>query len=123
MNDLSKNQSAFDLSIAAVRKKFADRAYEQSQQLDALLDRLETQPDDQHALQSVLQIAHRIAGVADTLGFGRLGELARNAENLTRTAIEVNTRDAIGATIQVTDALIEELDQIGQDTPLDEVGG
>jgi HPt (histidine-containing phosphotransfer) domain-containing protein len=70
-----------------------------------------------------LQIAHRIAGVADTLGFGRLGELARNAENLTRTAIEVNMRDAIGATIQVTDALIEELDQIGQDTPLDEVGG
>lgn len=81
MNSISSTKDAFEVSIERVRKRFIERARIQVQELDILIYKVEADPQDQATWMDLARIVHKIAGVADTLGFERLGQLARETED------------------------------------------
>jgi len=112
MNDISSTHNAFDVSLRKLRERFIERAYHQAQELDHLMGLIEADSDDQVARARVTSIAHKISGVARTLGFERLGLLAHETEyhlNGESTQAGLGT---LGSNAEVVDELIEELDLI-----------
>ncbi len=74
----------FERTIAPVRAKFVNSLGRHLQDLEALTATMKGHRDHSDALIGISEIAHRIRGVAKTLGFGELGEIA----GVTETAVD-----------------------------------
>lgn len=63
------------------RDLFVTEAAEQCERLERQLLRLEERPDDREALDEAFRVLHTVKGMAATLGFRRIAEVAHAAEN------------------------------------------
>lgn len=67
-------------SLHLIRQRFVEGLPQRVETLDMLVTRIELGHMADEALSEVAQEMHRIAGVAKTLGFPELGQLARDTE-------------------------------------------
>lgn len=67
-------------SVAAVRARFIASLADRAAELDTLMALADAEADPRKLLVRATEIVHRIAGVAGTLGFADLGNLAFEAE-------------------------------------------
>jgi len=112
MTDTAQFQRAFQTSVAEVRQRFIDRAAQQVQDLDDLMDRIETRPDDRAALEAATHLVHKIAGVATTLGFEHMGELANRAESMLIACAQPSGEATRAQALAAVETLTEELDRL-----------
>lgn len=112
MTDTAQFQRAFQASVAEVRQRFIDRAEQQVQDLDDLMERLESRPDDHAALEAATHLVHKIAGVATTLGFQQMGELAQRAESGLIACAQPSGETTRAQAIAAVETLTEELDRL-----------
>lgn len=74
-------------SLNLIRRRFIDGLAGRVENLDTLMAKVELCRDTDNALAEAEQEMHRITGVAGTLGFRALGDLARAAEASLGSAI------------------------------------
>lgn len=94
-------------SIGLIRKTFVEGLPDKIDFLDQAVTHVELGHEVDYALTAAGQELHRIAGVAKTLGFPALGELAREAEeqiNLAR--LKPHDEEAIAAVIDKIDIAV-----------------
>ncbi|SHG79667.1 Hpt domain-containing protein [Marivita hallyeonensis] len=77
-SSMDKGSRAAELSmrLASIRKDFLDRLVERRARIAALVNDIDQTAPTPEAAEGIRHNAHKIAGVAATLGFPRLGELA-----------------------------------------------
>lgn len=114
MNSISSTKDAFEVSIERVRKRFIERARIQVQELDILIYKVEADPQDQATWMDLARIVHKIAGVADTLGFERLGQLARETEDRLINPSDEITSAMDDQKLCAVDILVNELDAVAR---------
>lgn len=114
MNSISSTKDAFEVSIERVRKRFIERARIQVQELDILIYKVEADPQDQATWMDLARIVHKIAGVADTLGFERLGQLARETEDRLINPSDEITSAMDDQKLCAVDLLVNELDAVAR---------
>lgn len=114
MNSISSTKDAFEVSIERVRKRFIERARTQVQELDILIYKVEADPQDQATWMDLARIVHKIAGVADTLGFERLGQLARETEDRLINPSDEITSAMDDQKLCAVDILVNELDAVAR---------
>ncbi|GHC09267.1 MULTISPECIES: Hpt domain-containing protein [Gemmobacter] len=66
--------------IAEIRPRFLADLSARLDRFDALRDEIDSAADARPLLDELMQGAHRIAGLAATMGFGDLGQLSRQTE-------------------------------------------
>lgn len=83
MSQLMGERLAAELeaAISEVRLDFIERLLGYMEQLDLILEAMETQAQEACDLEQASVISHRIAGVAATFGYPDLGRTAREAED------------------------------------------
>lgn len=96
-------------AIRSVSRGFAARLVAQRKTFNAALTLARRGPLDDTVASDVATEAHRIAGIAGTLGFGRLSRLAGAVENA--VLIHRQGGPARGVAV-VLAALLREIDQI-----------
>lgn len=84
-NQNISDEMAYSLSL--IRNRFIDGLEVRIEHLDTLMIKVELRQDTVNALAEAEQEMHRITGVAGTLGFRALGDMARAAEASLRSAI------------------------------------
>jgi len=77
---------AFDKALAEVRDRFLFDLDQRICDLEYLKSHIVNGPDGVAAARAVAMMAHKIRGVAPTLGFAQLGGLAASTEKLFSTA-------------------------------------
>lgn len=99
-------------ALAAVQARFRDRIVERVLEFEGLMQDVEAGRSPALALVSIADLAHKIVGVAATLGYPRAGDLAAEVEQRIRQG------SFAGAAPQVTwravqpglEALLDELE-------------
>lgn len=76
----SMTQPDFEGALARIRTRFLDRLGEQSAELRQLLERAESGADRRDSIKAFGAIAHKIAGLAKSVGFAELGQAALEAD-------------------------------------------
>ena len=76
----SAAENSIQQSFARIRLRFMARLQSRIDDLDDLMIALEMAPGNPAPLGAAREIVHTIVGVAATLGFPRLGDLATEAE-------------------------------------------
>lgn len=100
-------------SVAAVRGRFVASLADRAAELDALMVLAETEADARRFFLRAVEIVHRIAGVARTLGFSDLGDLAFEAERRLGTALTpAAVTTAAETAIEAVDHVVSCIDQI-----------
>ncbi|QEE36321.1 hypothetical protein FTO60_11730 [Octadecabacter sp. SW4] len=112
MTSTEQFQQAFDASVVQIRKRFIDRAEQQVQDLDELMDCIESCPDDRAALEAATSLAHKISGVATTLGFPLIGELAQTAESKLIACATPSSGASLSQAAEAVESLVAELDRL-----------
>lgn len=112
MTNTAQFQRAFESSVLQIRQRFIDRAEQQVKDLDDLMDRIESCPGDRTALETATNLVHRIAGVAATLGFQQMGELAQSAESRLIACTQSSHEAAHVQAIAAVETLVAELDRL-----------
>lgn len=97
--------------IEAVRTRFLDTMETTVLEFDALLGGIESPDFREKALEGIRFRAHKISGTAATLGYPRIGDLARQVE----TAIDERTASSEsrepGMISRLVETLLEEMEQ------------
>ncbi|WP_299783747.1 Hpt domain-containing protein [uncultured Marivita sp.] len=111
-------QPVSDLSpqLALIRGRFLDRLAQRCIEIETLVQQIETDGVQVDLVQEIAGRAHKIAGVAPTLGFARLGSLsvdieARLSKLLSQSAWP-DARERIEAYLTEIEAVLETYDPI-----------
>lgn len=112
MTSNAQFQQAFDASVVQVRQRFINRAEQQVQDLDELMDRIESCPYDRAALEAATHLAHKISGVATTLGFPLIGEFAQTAESRLIACATPSSEASLSQAVEAVENLVAELDRL-----------
>lgn len=72
--------SALDVAIAKIRVNFINRLIENLQALENWADQFDSSSEDHEPLIQLAAEAHKISGIATSVGFEMLGNFAKNAE-------------------------------------------
>ncbi len=112
MTSTAHYQQAFETSVEQIRSRFIARVEQQVAELDDLMERLETNPSDNAALEGATNLIHKIAGVAATLGFQKAGELAQSAESRLVACSKTPHGETHAQAMIAVESLIDELDQL-----------
>ncbi len=70
----------FEGALAKIRTRFLDRLREQSAELRQLLEQAESGAGRRDSIKAFGAIAHKIAGLAKSVGFAELGQAALEAD-------------------------------------------
>jgi HPt (histidine-containing phosphotransfer) domain-containing protein len=70
----------FEGRLAALRRRFLDRATTESEALEELASDLDSGAQRAHARQQIRRIAHGLAGAGGTFGFARISNYAVELE-------------------------------------------
>lgn len=108
MNDVSEIEAA----IEEIRSDFIRKLIGYSRRLQHLLEADDTNARTDRVEEATF-IAHRIAGVAGTFGYPRLGDLARNTERALTTPGFTGVEDRGGIdNANAIQALVAEISQV-----------
>lgn len=110
--------ASFADAMAGLRAKFVDSLVDRIEHMEELTLELSTSGDYAATLRGISAAAHRITGVAGTLGFGVLGASARQLEEA--ISEKLSRQDPYEAFVQVRpqlDALLESLQEIMDTAP------
>lgn len=111
------NASVAD-AMSGLRAKFVDSLVDRILHMEELTLELRTSGDYAATLRGISAAAHRITGVAGTLGFGALGSSARQLEEA--ISDKLSRHDPREAFVQVRpqlDALLDSLQEIMDTAP------
>lgn len=81
-------QSEFDTAIIRVRVQFLKRLASSIEEIETTMDVIDEQGPLPHLVDSIRVHAHKIAGLAPTLGFQLLGNIAFETDCALATVIE-----------------------------------
>jgi HPt (histidine-containing phosphotransfer) domain-containing protein len=98
--------SALDLAIAEIRMKFINRLVENIQTLEGWADQFDCTSEDRTPLMLLEAEAHKISGIAKSVGFDRLGTFAKSAENA------INDFMSGGGSITTPEGVLEIVDSM-----------
>lgn len=112
MTNTAQLQSAFESSVLQIRQRFIDRAEQQVMDLDDLMDRIESSTGDRIALETAMNLVHKISGIAATLGFQQIGELAQCAESRLIACTKQSNEAVHALAIAAVEILVAELDRL-----------
>jgi HPt (histidine-containing phosphotransfer) domain-containing protein len=73
-------QQTLESKISSIRQKFIGVLHERQREFQILRDKIQTGREATEALKELQFSSHKIRGVAATLGFARLGNLAEISE-------------------------------------------
>jgi HPt (histidine-containing phosphotransfer) domain-containing protein len=73
--------SALDIAIAEIRTNFVNRLVDNLPNLESWADKFDCTSDDREPLIQLAAEAHKISGIAKSVGFESLGNFAKSAEN------------------------------------------
>lgn len=100
-------------SLCLIRNRFIDGLVGRIENLDTLMTKVELRHDTGNALVEAEQEMHRITGVAGTLGFPVLGDMARAAEASLNNAISNKQSDGLlGDAVAAVDEAVDAMSQI-----------
>lgn len=106
-------QNSIQQSFARIRLRFMARLQTQIDKLDDLMVALEMAPDNPAPLGAAREIVHTIVGVAATLGFPKLGDLATEAE---RSLVVANEKSPdpgkLANAMAAVESMVVEMDDI-----------
>ncbi|MGV8951682.1 MAG: Hpt domain-containing protein [Cypionkella sp.] len=80
----------------AARIQFVDRIFEYVQTIETAKKALIAGQNPMAALDSIVGVAHKITGVAGTLGFDEVGQLAAAAEQKIRSILATDGASSVG---------------------------
>lgn len=95
--------------IAEIRPRFLAELSMRLDLFDALRDQIEAASDARPLLDELMYGAHRIAGLAATLGFGDLGDLSRRAEAAIRDSAATGATRASSEVLNRIDDFLGEM--------------
>lgn len=87
MNAVAQNAD-FTRALAAVRGRFVDGLFDRVLELEALAQQMRQKQGTSIHLKQIAHILHKLAGVAPTVGFPRIGAEARRIEEIIWKAAE-----------------------------------
>ncbi|MHB8780816.1 MAG: chemotaxis protein CheA [Candidatus Geothermincolia bacterium] len=99
-----------DMDVSQYRELFVSEAQEQLEALNKALLEFEREPGDTEKLSEIFRPAHTIKGMAATMGFERMAELAHEAENV----LDGLRTSALEPTPEVIDALFRSMDALAE---------
>ncbi|MDY6859443.1 MAG: Hpt domain-containing protein [Pseudomonadota bacterium] len=100
-------------AILAVRGRFVGSLAGRLEAMDRIMLQLEAGLVSDDALTHVAADAHKIRGLAKTLGFAELGELAGNVENAVNAFLaKADAAPARAELFAMIDALLDQMDQV-----------
>lgn len=104
-------------SLRPVQAKFCALIVQRILTFEALRKDLETGQNPQQALLDMAALAHKIAGVAETLGFSKAGRSAAEVERRITKGMAVKMQNPAiwGAVQPVLDSLLDELEALLDD--------
>lgn len=106
-----KPEEVLNKALDKARQKFLVRLHHQVIEIDRILDQIEKGAPIGPGLSEVGRNAHKVAGVAGTLGYAKLGELALAVDSECQTIDAGNSN----AAIMIIEELIECADAILRD--------
>lgn len=105
-------------ALAGLRSRFIDSLVDRILHMENLTSELHRTGDYTTALYGISASAHRIAGVAGTLGFGALGSNARKLEEaITEGLTQYEPRETFLRTRTQLEALLDSLEAVLETAP------
>lgn len=104
---------------------FIEESKEHLQSLNNNLLVLEQQPDNAEVINEIFRSAHTLKGMAGSMGFKFMANLAHGMENVLdrirkgNMAVDVNIMDALFEALDVLEGLLQGIIQSGTESPLD----
>lgn len=111
MTRLAAHRGNLDYALGPLRAKFAGDLMGQAESIDALMLVIETAPDQSWPMQRLLEITHRLAGVAAILGFQQVGALAQRCELAIAAWIALPAPDGLTGIGILLDELVLEMER------------
>jgi len=105
--DDSSENTGIDLVIARIRKDFIARLIERSLMLESLKAEVASSQQPERAISAIGEMAHKMAGVAATLGLQRLGKLSMRLDDLIGSAR--SSGQAASQTWLIAEGAVEDL--------------
>ena len=100
-------------SLVGIRARFVSELSSRRAELEVLTHGLENSADRVDRLERARRIAHRLFGVAGTLGFPNLGEVTKLAEDdLATAASRCTDQTALAAARHSVDALCDAMTKV-----------
>ncbi len=113
---VSAAKTAFDPALGAIRLRFIETITPRLLQFENLKQTYMAQPDHLQALTAMGDLAHKITGVADTLGFSEIGQcstivdrqISRGiADNNSASAIWDRAKDSLERLLDAMEAALD----------------
>ena len=102
---------ALDSAIAKIRESFLDRLDKNFQSLESWADQFDRAAEDPAPLGPLAAEAHKISGIAKSVGFESLGRFAKNAENAINDHLTVGKQGATPESVlEMVDAMLCEIE-------------
>ncbi len=111
-DDNASAEAAFAEAVAKVGARFRESLDERMAELEALLNLLDAHSEKGTVVQEVWVRVHKIAGVAGSVGFVRLGELAVSCEEAVIGFNKSPTDHFLDAIKDALDAVLNEIDRV-----------
>jgi HPt (histidine-containing phosphotransfer) domain-containing protein len=110
-NFVSKDiKDSLDAAIAKVRLDFIKRLGTQFSVLEELANQFEREPRSRPALEQLATEAHKIAGIAKSVGFPRLGDCAKESEEAVREFLASSNEAVADSVAEKIDSMLEEIE-------------
>jgi len=110
----SERNQQLERAIAEIREKFLLGLDTRVAVLDELLIQVEEADDFRGPMSRISDEAHRISGVAKTLGLSELGQMAGRIENDVHEALGLDhpTPASIASFIHSVDSMLDHMDRL-----------
>ncbi len=82
-----KAKATLDAALAPIRRSFLNTIIQRVLRFEAMKQNLEAGIEMTESLNAVANLAHKMAGVAATLGFGEIGTLAQDVDRTVTSGI------------------------------------
>lgn len=101
-------------ALVGIRKRFCDMAVDRILAFESMKMAIEANRQPEHALDEIANLAHKITGVAATLGYPQAGQLAAEVEQTVRagTSSGTSAHQTWTNVEPILEALLDELESL-----------